>query len=283
MNKEQLIRQISKIIKNKIVSRQGQNIFELEAKMGKFKGIGVQQNDYLESIKGMEQLDNNNLRYQFESKIDLKQYNNAYDYLKQKENQVFVKRIDFIMDKQKRNSFQIINDQVSGIQIEKQRNQKEHIDIVDNKIQFRISLNQEKILSTDLKELLDQMSTRKKYANFIRLKQTLLVKEDKFEFALSNVGSLKKYSDLEFQKILDQISASQSSNIQKNLEQIFKTQSLRDYELEIELEQVQDLNDEQILNLSKSFINQIYTLWSVINFKQNEDVSQQSEKKTKIE
>ncbi|CAD8160616.1 unnamed protein product [Paramecium octaurelia] len=281
MNKEQLIRQISKIIKTKIVDRQGQNIYELEAKMGKFKVIGIQTNDYLESIKGMEQLDSNNLRYQFESKIDLKQYNNAYDYFKQKENQVFVKRIDFVLDKQQRNSFQIINNQVSGILIEKQRSQKEHIDIVDNKIQFRISLNQEKILSTNLKELLDQMSNRKKYANFIRLKQTLLVKENYFEFALSNVGSLKKYSDLDFQKILDQISASQSSNIQKNLEQIFKEQNLRDYELEIELEQIQDLNDEQIQNLSKSFLNQIYTLWSVINFKQNEDV--QSEKKTKIE
>ncbi|CAD8168359.1 unnamed protein product [Paramecium pentaurelia] len=281
MNKEQLIKWISNVIKTKIVKRQGQKVYELEAKIGKFKGQNYNANKYLESINGMEQLDKNNAKYQFESKINQKQYNNAYDYIKQKENQVVIKRLDFSLNKQQRNSFQIIDNKLSAVLIEKQKNLQEHIDIINDKIHFRISLNQEKTLSKSLKDIITQMPSRKQNTNFIRLKETLFVKENNLEFALSKVASIVKY-DPEFQKILDEISQSRCTNIQTKLEQIFKDQNLTDYEFEIEIEQVSDFNDEQIENLSKQFLQQVDIFWSVFNLKQVEE-EQKPEKKIKKE
>ncbi|CAD8080512.1 unnamed protein product [Paramecium sonneborni] len=279
MKKDQLIKWISNVIKTKIMKRENQCIYELEAKIGKFKGQNFNSNKYLESIKGMEQLDKSKAKYQFESKININQYNNAYDYLKQKENQVLIKRLDFSLNKQQRNSFQIINDQISAILIEKQKNLQEHIDIINDKIQFRISLNQEKTLSRSLKDIIAQMPSRKQHANFIRLKQTLFVKENNLEFALSKVASIFKY-DPEFQKIIDEITSSKCSNIQIKLEQIFKDQNLTDYEFEIEIAQIENFNDEQIENLSRELLNQVDFFWSIFNFKQVED-EQKAEKKVK--
>ncbi|CAD8161196.1 unnamed protein product [Paramecium pentaurelia] len=280
MKKDQLIKWITNIIKTKIMKKADQKIYELEAKIGKFKGLNFNSNKYLESIKGMEQLDKNNAKYQFESKINLKQYNNAYDYLKQKGNQVIIKRLDISLNKQQRNSFQIINDQISAVLIEKQKNLQEHIDIVDDKIHFRISLNQERTLSKSLKDIIAQMASRKQHANFIRLKQTLFIKENNLEFSLSKVSPIVKY-DPEFQKILDEITQSKCINIQNKLEQIFKDQNLTDYEFEIEIAQIQDLNDEQIENLSKELLNQIDVFWGILNFNQIED-EQKPEKKVKL-
>ncbi|CAK70122.1 unnamed protein product (macronuclear) [Paramecium tetraurelia] len=280
MNKDQLIKWIQNVIKTKIMKKEDQTIFELEAKIGKFKGQNVHANKYLQSIKGMEQLDKNNSKYQFESKINLKQYNNAYEYLKQKENQVVIKRLDFSLNKQQRNSFQIINNQISAVLIEKQKNLQENIDIINDKIHFRISLNQEKTLSKSLKDIIAQMPSRKQHANFIRLKQTLFINENHLEFALSKVSSIVKY-DPEFQKILDEISSSKCINIQNKLEQIFKDQNLTDYEFEIEIAQIKDFNDEQIEQLSKDLIHQIDVFWGILNFNQVED-EQKPEKKVRL-
>ncbi|CAD8150437.1 unnamed protein product [Paramecium octaurelia] len=280
MNKDQLIKWISNVIKTKIMKKEDQTIYELEAKIGKFKGQNVHSNKYLQSIKGMEQLDKNNSKYQFESKINLKQYNNAYEYLKQKENQVVIQRLDFSLNKQQRNSFQIINNQISAVLIEKQKNLQENIDIINDKIHFRISLNQEKTLSKSLKDIIAQMPSRKQHANFIRLKQTLFIKENHLEFALSKVSSIVKY-DPEFQKILDEISSSKCINIQNKLEQIFKDQNLTDYEFEIEVAQIKDFNDEQIEQLSKDLLNQIDVFWGILNFNQIED-EQKPEKKVRL-
>ena len=56
------------------------------------------------------------------------------------------------------------------------------------------------------------MPSRKQHANFIRLKETLFIREENLEFALSKVQSLNK-SDPNFIIILDLISNSKLYDI----------------------------------------------------------------------
>ncbi|CAD8081946.1 unnamed protein product [Paramecium sonneborni] len=224
----------------------------------------------MESIKGMEQLDKNNIKYQFESQINRQQYNNAFDYLKQKPNQVLIKQLHISLNKQQKNSFQLINDQISAVLIEKQKKNKKIL-ILQMK---RFNLEQ-----LQIKKILYQnfLKIQQQNAYFIRLKQKLLVKENNLEYSISKVASMSK-KNLVFSKILNEITESKQTNIQTKIEQIFEDQIFTDYEFEIEVAQIKNLNDEQIKNISKELLNQIEYFWNILNFKQLED-EQKSEKK----